>query len=89
MIVFFQSIFAFLLVLVPSRMTSIEGASEESAFYDILLEMLDGQDVHTLDLRDVFGIHEDSASLYYSIDTHWNAKGMRLAAEAILGVMEG
>jgi SGNH hydrolase-like domain, acetyltransferase AlgX len=77
----------FLLVLIPSKETSIHGMSKDVVVYDKLLELLRGEQIPTLDLRTVLGAHPDPASLYYKIDGHWNKSGQRLAARAILAAL--
>lgn len=77
----------FLLLLIPSRATVVEGPTAESRAYDSVVEDLPAAGAAIIDLRDTFRAHPDPASLYYTLDGHWNGKGMDLAARAILGVL--
>lgn len=74
----------FLLVLIPSRATITLGPTGESDAYDLYMKIFERYDMPVLDLRDVFLRQDDPASLYYEIDAHWNARGIAIAAEAIL-----
>lgn len=73
-----------LVVFIPSRPSAISGDTLESEGYDLVIESLKHTNARTLDLRAPFQQHDDPASLYYTIDGHWNAKGMQYAAELIL-----
>ena len=78
---------AFALLLIPSRATALEGPTLESRAYDALLNELDDESMTVVDLRTPFVEHEDPASLFYTIDAHWNGKGMDLAAAKILDAL--
>ena len=57
---------------------------------DRLLDGLDGAGLSILDLRSTFADPgRNPESLYYRIDAHWNAEGMRVAGEAILEALAG
>lgn len=74
----------FLLVLIPSKMTTLDAPTPESTRYDALVAQLAGTPIHLVDLRNVFATAENPASLYYKIDGHWNETGIRAAAAAVL-----
>ena len=79
-----------LLVLIPAKTTLLGGASEESRLVDGLLDGLDGAGLSIVDLRSTFADPaRNPESLYYRIDAHWNAEGMRVAGEAILEALAG
>ena len=78
---------AFALVLIPSRATALEGPTLESRAYDAILGKLDDDAIAVVDLRAPFIEHEDPESLYYTIDAHWNSKGMDLAAATIFNAI--
>lgn len=75
-----------IVLLIPSKPTATheytEVAQAFNDYADRLSVYVEGFDV--IDLRDVFRSHESPASLYYAIDGHWNAAGMRLAGETVL-----
>lgn len=64
----------------PTR-TRLGGASD----LDRLETALDAMGVSYLDLREVFA--QQSEPLYFRTDSHWNAKGAALAADAILAAL--
>ena len=74
----------FLIVVIPSKVTTLQGESPESERYDELLAQLEGIDIDVLDLRPAFEEDPNPAALYYEIDSHWNEHGIRKAGEAIL-----
>jgi len=74
----------FLPVIIPSRETATGETTAESEAMDGVVAELDEERMTVLDLRPLFREHEDPASLYYREDAHWNARGMALAADAIL-----
>jgi len=74
----------FLLILIPSKITSLTGRSADSGQYDALLGLLAADAIDTLDLRPVFRLADHPESLYYPIDGHWNRNGISTAATAIL-----
>lgn len=74
----------FLVLLIPSRGTSLGGESPESEAYDALLAAFEESRVPVLDLRNTFAADPDPGSLYYERDGHWNKHGMTKAADAIL-----
>ena len=79
-----------LLVLIPGKTTVLSGTSDESRLVDRLIDGLDGADLSILDLRSTFADPgRNPESLYYRIDAHWNAEGMRVAGEAILEALAG
>jgi hypothetical protein len=78
----------FLLVLIPSRATAVNGETLESNAYDGVLSRIADASIPVLDLRKPFLDQEDPLSLYYPIDAHWNRDGMTLAADAILTRLE-
>ena len=49
---------------------------------DVLYALLDEMGVSYLDLRDIFS--QEDEPLYFKTDSHWNAKGAALAADALL-----
>ena len=75
---------AFMLILIPSRVTAVHGATPEARAYDAIVENLDLAGISLVDLRRNFGEHRDPASLYYAVDGHWNRAGMEVAAREIL-----
>jgi hypothetical protein len=81
----------FLVVLIPSKETAVQGLPQTGATYDQLVQRLGGNaDLLLLDLREWFAAccsEEDRASLYYKIDGHWNERGIREGARAILRVL--
>ena len=64
----------------PER-TRLGGASNMDALYALLGEM----GVSYLDLRGVFG--QETEPLYFKTDSHWNARGAALAADALLAAL--
>ncbi len=74
----------FLLLLIPSRVTAVNGATPEARAYDTIVENLDSAGLRLVDLRQTFSEHRDPASLYYDVDGHWNSAGMEVAAREIL-----
>ena len=64
----------------PAR-TRLGGVSNMDALYARLDEM----DVSYLDLRDIFS--QKAEPLYFKTDSHWNAKGAALAADALLAAL--
>lgn len=74
----------FLLLLIPSRITVLEGDTTESKAYDRVLEEIDMKDIPVIDFRDPFRAAPDPASLYYQFDGHWNADGIDLATRVIV-----
>lgn len=78
----------FLLLLIPSKETTLHHPTRESALYDQLVGMLAADPIEALDLRRLFRESADPASLFYRIDGHWNRNGIRLAASAILNYIK-
>lgn len=74
----------FIVVLIPSKGTSIERGTFKSYLYDSLSELLAKENIPTIDLREVYSEVEDRATLYYEKDSHWNKYGILLSGEAIL-----
>lgn len=64
----------------PAR-TRLGSVSDMDALYALLDEM----GVSYLDLRDVFS--QEDEPLYFKTDSHWNAKGAALAADALLAAL--
>ena len=64
----------------PAR-TRLSGVSNMDALYARLDEM----DVSYLDLRDIFS--QEAEPLYFKTDSHWNAKGAAIAADALLAAL--
>lgn len=64
----------------PAR-TRLGSVSDMDALYALLDEM----GVSYLDLRDVFS--QEAEPLYFKTDSHWNAKGAALAADALLAAL--
>ena len=64
----------------PAR-TRLGSVSDMDALYALLGEM----GVSYLDLRDVFS--QEAEPLYFKTDSHWNAKGAALAADALLAAL--
>ena len=64
----------------PAR-TRLGGVSNMDALYARLDEM----GVSYLDLRDIFS--QEAEPLYFKTDSHWNAKGAALAADALLAAL--
>ncbi len=74
----------FLLLLIPSKKTTLDKATPESAAFDALLPPLGEEQIEVLDLRAPFAEAPEPAALFYERDGHWNANGMNLAADLIL-----
>jgi len=74
----------FLLVVIPSKATTLEGPTAESVRCDELVEDLRETTIHVLDLRKLFSAAEKPDSLYYKVDGHWNTAGAVEAANAII-----
>ncbi len=73
-----------LVVLIPSKPTTIEAPTKEATAYDTVIQALESDGaVDVLDLRSTFREHADPASLYYQVDGHWNRAGMQVAGERI------
>ena len=78
---------AFLFVPVPNKNSLYDaamptvGAKAEEHSAQRLLRMLEGSGVRSLDLFPLFCAQ--SEPLYFAHDSHWNAKGAALAADAI------
>lgn len=64
----------------PAR-TRLGSVSDMDALYALLDEM----GVSYLDLRDIFS--QEAEPLYFKTDSHWNAKGAALAADALLAAL--
>ena len=64
----------------PAR-TRLGSVSDMDALYALLGDM----GVSYLDLRDVFS--QEAEPLYFKTDSHWNAKGAALAADALLAAL--
>lgn len=76
----------FLLVLIPSRDTALQGDTATSRAYDRVIERLPETDI--LDLRPVFASMPDPATLYYREDAHWNTDGIEKAGNAIVAIIQ-
>jgi len=64
----------------PAR-TRLGSVSDMDALYALLGDM----GVSYLDLRDIFS--QEDEPLYFKTDSHWNAKGAALAADALLAAL--
>ena len=75
-----------IVVLIPSKPTATHEFTKEAHAFNEFSDRLQHhvKDVDLIDLRKTFKAHESPQSLYYEIDGHWNAAGMRLAGETIL-----
>ena len=76
-----------LVLLIPSRATATGQPTFESMHYDDIAATLTEMNIPALDLRIPFRAHPDPASLYYTVDGHWNSDGMALAGDAILSYL--
>lgn len=73
-----------LLVLIPSKPTTIEAPTKEAEAYDAVVQALENDDtVDVLDLRSTFREHADPSSLYYEVDGHWNRTGIEFAGRLV------
>lgn len=79
----------FILVIIPSKETTIKGDTKESQAYDEIVKLTASVPIEVIDLRRKFREHPDPTSLYYVQDGHWNDRGIALAAGVILDYMEG
>ncbi|MBX7256457.1 MAG: hypothetical protein K1Y02_08855 [Candidatus Hydrogenedentes bacterium] len=75
-------------VLIPSKQSTLHGATKEAEGYDEVMLNLREYLIPTVDLRPVFRNHANPASLYYEKDGHWNREGVRIAGEEILKRLE-
>ncbi len=74
-----------LVVLIPGKRSALEGATPEFVLLELLARQLRGADLRVLDLLPILADPaRDPESLYYRVDSHWNARGMQVAGEAIL-----
>jgi hypothetical protein len=80
---------ALLLVMIPSRATVLEAPTPEAVAMAEVRADLASRGLAVLDLTPVFQSAPDPASLYYRIDAHWNARGIRVAGDAILAALSG
>lgn len=69
----------------PSYLAPADGASNMERLY----AALDGCGVETLDLASLLISCKDEGDLYYEQDTHWNARGARIAYRAIMELAAG
>lgn len=73
-----------LVVLIPSRALWIgDGRITEGRIHQALVAALIGRGVAVLDLRPPFEAGGTPLAYHFANDGHWNARGHRLAAEAI------
>ncbi len=77
-----------MLVLIPSKATTLNGLTKEAECYDELMLNLKEYAIPTVDLRPIFRSHPNPSSLYYEKDSHWNREGIRVAGAEILEKME-
>jgi len=76
----------FILLLIPSKQTATAGETLEARAYDAMLEMF--PEIQAIDLRSIFQAHPQPESLYYDKDSHWNERGVALAADCVLKRLE-
>lgn len=79
----------FLLLPIPDKATMISRNYNRKIFYDKFLKFVQDldPDIQILELYEKFDEVPEVQTLYYKIDSHWNANGIKTAAEAILGIV--
>lgn len=72
----------FVVLLIPSRGSVVDSLSTDANAYDRILFGV--EDYPVIDLREIYGAHSDPSALYYKDNGHWNASGIKIAADEIL-----
>jgi hypothetical protein len=80
---------AFVVLFIPDKSRMIGGSSPNLFIFEQIGPMLQAAHIPFIDLRDVFARSGDPRDLYFTIDNHWNRKGIYIAAREILKFVKG
>jgi hypothetical protein len=75
----------FTVLIVPSKDSSLDGATPDAARHETLVGLLRESGVEIVDLRSSLAAAPGSPPLFHERDSHWNRAGQKVAAERILG----
>jgi hypothetical protein len=74
----------FVVLFIPDKSRMIGGPSPNLFIFERIAPRLKEAGIPFIDLRDAFARAGDPRDLYFSIDNHWNRKGIYIAAREIL-----